>query len=64
VICVLAARGFLRKLPEAQRIARPTYVRLGILPDPNGTLSPQNATGAAVLSNAAQTAPLSDPPEG
>jgi MFS family permease len=33
VCCVLGALVFLRKLPELRRLARPVYVRLGILQD-------------------------------
>jgi MFS family permease len=33
MVCVVAAGVFFRALPELRRTARPTYVRLGIVPD-------------------------------
>ena len=32
ISCILAAGVFMRVLPELQRVVRPIYVRLGILP--------------------------------
>jgi predicted MFS family arabinose efflux permease len=31
--CIVGSLMFLRRLPELRRLARPVYVRLGILPD-------------------------------
>jgi MFS family permease len=33
LVCVVAAVAFLRALPELQRVVRPIYVRMGILPE-------------------------------
>jgi fucose permease len=32
-VCVVAAAIFFRALPELQRMVRPIYVRMGILPE-------------------------------